>query len=93
MRRHSPTLLVLKIDVGEPASSTCQDSGKREYKFQVIRLRSSGQYLGTVRAPDAKAAKEEFLLRESDPADDAERLKPRAFGQAAGAWARSTALT
>ena len=31
---------------------------KREYDFQVIRLRSSGQYLGTVRAADAKAAKE-----------------------------------
>jgi hypothetical protein len=27
---------------------------KREYEFQV----SSGQYLGTVRAPDARAAKE-----------------------------------
>ena len=43
---------------------------KREYEFQVIRLRSSGQYLGTVRAPDAKAAKEAavtaFRLRPVD---------------------------
>ena len=43
---------------------------KREYEFQIIRLRSSGQYLGTVRAPDAKAAKEAavtaFCLRPVD---------------------------
>ena len=43
---------------------------KREYAFQVIRLRSSGQYLGTVRAPDEKAAKEAvitaFRLRRAD---------------------------
>jgi hypothetical protein len=43
---------------------------KREYKFQVIRLRSSGQYLGTVRAPNPKAAKEAavtaFRLRPVD---------------------------
>jgi hypothetical protein len=43
---------------------------KREYDFQVIRLCSSGQYLGSVRAPHAKVAEEgavtAFRLRPVD---------------------------
>lgn len=30
--------------------------GKRESEWQVIRIRSKGEYLGTVKAPDEAAA-------------------------------------
>ena len=36
---------------------------KREYEFLIIRLRSAGQFVGVVKAPDAEAAKRAALSR------------------------------
>jgi hypothetical protein len=36
---------------------------KREYNFLIVRLRSSGQFVGVVKAPDAEAAKRAALLQ------------------------------
>ena len=36
---------------------------KREFEFMIIRLRSSGQFIGVVKALDAEAAKRAALSR------------------------------
>jgi hypothetical protein len=52
---------------------------KRESEWRVIRLRSRGEYLGTVQAPDeaaaVKAALKAFALRPKD----ADRLLVRPY--------------
>ncbi|HTV31215.1 MAG TPA: hypothetical protein VMF32_26005 [Xanthobacteraceae bacterium] len=50
---------------------------KKEPKWEVIRLRAKGEYIGTVRAKDEKAAKKTALKEPPLSTDDESRLLVR----------------